>query len=221
MLVSSYITRLNYALRGTDDDAPEEGSDEWTYWVDTLNLKKDELYQELWDSMFTVRSLGLVSASAAPTFNIPADFVAPSDHVYIVKTDGTRAEYTIVKPKERKLHTREVYIAGMNPQVLYVTTEIESTESIIGGTLYLPGYYKPADVDANSDIVPLIDPNWGVYAAAAEIAGNDITYEDKEANLNAKATNLYNLLKKNHTRGTYANPRTSAYNVPVIGMRSK
>jgi hypothetical protein len=44
MTLSEAISRINYALRGTDDDAPAASSDEFNYWLSLLNRKKDELY---------------------------------------------------------------------------------------------------------------------------------------------------------------------------------
>lgn len=46
MTLSECMSRINYALRGTDDDSPETTSDEYTYWLSLINRKKDELYQD-------------------------------------------------------------------------------------------------------------------------------------------------------------------------------
>lgn len=46
MTLSEAITRVNYALRGTDDDAPTSG-DDFNHWVSILNRKKDELYYDV------------------------------------------------------------------------------------------------------------------------------------------------------------------------------
>lgn len=219
MLVSEFITRLNYALRGIDDDAPMFDSDEANYWLDTLNRKKNELYEDvtqLWRNTFEVRSLGVVTTSLAPAYDIDEDFLGASDLVYVITTDDQRREYTIVQPQERQLYWREAYIAGMNPQKLYFTNAIAADESIIGGELFLPGYYMPADVTEEDDTLPFLDPNWAVMAVAAEIAGNDIVYEDKEANLTSKANNLYRLMVKKNKRGTYRNPRTASIAVDRI-----
>lgn len=45
--LSEAITRINYALRATDDSAPTASTDEYDYWVETLNRKKDELYEDV------------------------------------------------------------------------------------------------------------------------------------------------------------------------------
>lgn len=47
MKFSTWITRVNYALRGIDDDAPAVGTEEANYWGDTLNRIKDTLYRDL------------------------------------------------------------------------------------------------------------------------------------------------------------------------------
>jgi hypothetical protein len=46
MILSEAITRINYALRGTDDDSPTFGQDESNYWLSLINRKKDELYYD-------------------------------------------------------------------------------------------------------------------------------------------------------------------------------
>lgn len=219
MLVSEYITRLNYALRGIDDDAPISGSDEWNYWLSVLNRKKDELYEDVtkqWSVTYEARGLGTIAASAAPSFDLDDDFLAPSDSIYIVTNEGVRRDYVLIKPQEKNPHRQEAFIAGQEPQVIYFTKEILAGADIIGGTLYLPAYFMPDDFTDENDTVLLPDPNWGVLAAAAEIAGNDIVYEDKEANLTAKANNLYDLMVKKNRRGTFLNPRKAQTNVQRI-----
>jgi hypothetical protein len=59
MTLSEAITRINYALRGTDDDPPTSG-DEFDYWVSLLNRKKDELYED------TSRQWSFIYSALAP-----------------------------------------------------------------------------------------------------------------------------------------------------------
>lgn len=220
MLVSAFISRVNFVLRGTDDDAPSEGNDEWVYWVDTLNRKKDELFYDVaksWSSAYAETAVGTtVTASTAPSYNLSATFLQPSSSLYIIDLNGKRHDVKIVQPFEATTSTRTAYITGMNPQVLKFSDEIKATEEIVGGTIYVPGYYLPADVTANSGTVPLPDPNWGVLAVAAEIAFNDITYEDKAPDIQGKANALFSMMVARNRRGTYKNPRKSAYSVRRI-----
>lgn len=218
MTVGDWLVAVNDAFRGTDEDAPDIGSADADLWIRTLNRKKNELYNNtkvLFDETWSVESVGLVTADATPSFNLDTDFIAPSDYVYVLDTDGNKHYYDIVKPRQRPTSGRQFYIAGMNPKVLYGSNEIEATESIVGGTLYVPGYYMPADVplDDEDALIPLPDPYWGVMSVAAEVAGNDITYEDKEGNLNAKANALYSQMIRNNRRGTYGKGKVSPTNM--------
>lgn len=209
---------MNYALRGTDDDAPNSGTAEWNYWISLLNIKKNEIFQDPrnWSHIYEVRSIGTISASTAPSFDLDDDFISPSDSVYVVDTSSNRHDFTLIKPEERSTLTQNVFIAGMNPQVLYFANQITATQTIVSGTLYMPGYWMPSDITANTQTVPLPDPNWGVFAVASEIAFSDITYEDKAETLNAKANNLYMLMTKKNRKGTHKNPRTTPYLVRRI-----
>lgn len=218
MTVGDWLVAVNDALRGTDEDSPTIGSDEANYWIRLLNRKKNELYTNvkvLFDETWAVQSADSVTASATPSYNLDTDFIAASDYVYITDTDGNKHYYDIVKPRQRPTTGRQFYVAGMNPKVLYCSNEIEATEDIVGGTLYVPGYYMPADVatDDEDALIPLPDPYWGVLSVAAEIAGNDITYEDKEGNLNAKANALYTQMVRNNRRGTYGKGKVAPTNM--------
>ncbi len=54
-------------------------------------------------------------------------------------------------------------------------------------------------------------------AVASEIAFNDITYEDKASDLNAKANALYRQMVSDERKGTYNNPIQTPVNVYRIG----
>jgi hypothetical protein len=207
---------VNYALRGIDDDTPTIGSEEATQWLQTLNRKKNELFENvnvLFDATWEVKSLGAISATATPTFNCDTTLIAPSDEVYAIDSNSKRVYYDIIKPRERPRNGRAFYLSGMNPQVLTCTNEIQSDEDIVGGTLYLPGYYMPADVDTadEDDVIPLPDPFWGVMATASDIAFSDITYEDKQEILQTQANNLYGQMVRKNRRGTYGNPKKTPH----------
>ena len=115
--------------------------------------------------------------------------------------------FDFISPQERSTLNQNIFISELNPKSLTFTSEIESTNSIVGGELVLPAYYLPVELDAATDEIPLPDPNWGVTAVAADLAFADITYEDRASTLNDKANYLDNLMVKNNRRGTYKNPR--------------
>lgn len=217
MTVADFLTHVSYALRGTDDDSPTLGTDEANYWVATLNRLKNSLYQDskvLWDATWSEESLGSITATTTPTFNCDTTLIAPSDWVRALDANSKSVYYKIIKPRQRPINGRAFYLSGMNPQVLSCTDEIKSTEDIVTGTLYLPGYYMPADVNAadGAAVLPLTDPYWGVIATAAEVAFGDIIYEDKAEGLQARANDLQRKMIRANRRGTYNDPKISPTN---------
>jgi hypothetical protein len=285
MLVSEFLTKVNYSLRGLDDDSPAFADDEATYWLDILSRKINELYQDItkrWNGSFkqtapiepgTVTTAGttaltgsgtyftdyqvgdkitvsgetertiativsdtsltvtlafsntasaktftrkIIVQSGVETYNLHRQFLGLSDSVYVLDSLGNKHYYTAVEAPERSPYVRNVYTSDLDPETITFTTDIVSTEAIVGGELVIPGYYLPNEITAETDLIPLPDPEWGVAAVAAEIAFNDITYEDRAEALNSKANMLYNLMVKKNRRGTYKNPRTTPYNIKRI-----
>ena len=105
--------------------------------------------------------------------------------------------------------------------MLYCTTEIKTGENIVGGTLYLPGYYLPDDLTTGADELLVPNPDWLVMATASEIAFNDIVYEDKSADINAKANALYQAMVANNRRAVFNQPITTTYNGYRISQNHK
>ena len=219
MLVSEFILEINDTLRSIEDDAPISGSEEYDYWLRTAVRLRRNLYRDVtktWASTWQVLELGTVSASTAPSFDIDEEFLGASDSCYIITTDGQRHDYKIVKPKERNVNRQEVYIAGADPQSLFFSQPILADTNIVGGSLYLPGYFMPDPFVRDTDTVVVDDPDWLIVATAAKIAAGDLTYEDRTADLNAEANSLWLQMLKNNRRGTYNNPRKTPYNVHRI-----
>ncbi len=226
MDVTAAISSINYALRGTDEDAPSEGTDEWNYWLFFLNLKKNELYRDTeknWPESHTTQSIGTVAAATSPSLEIPSNFLAPSGDgdgvgAYVVAS-GQRIDLDLVKPEEKRQDKRRVYIDGVNPRVLRFCDELTADDAIVGGTLYLPGYYLPADFENAGDTLTFPDNNWAVVSTAAEIAFNDVTYEDKAEGLNARANNLYRMMVSNSLSSYAGKSRKLRTNV-ISGARA-
>jgi len=219
MTVAEALVDINYVLRGIDDDAPTFGTEEASQWVAAINRVKRRLFRNskvLFDETWEVKSLGAITVSATPSYNTDATLIAASDEVYAVDTNSNKVYYQMTNPRRRTKTGRQFYLAGMNPKVLYCSNAIVATEDIVGGTLHLPGYYMPADVTLSTDTIPLPDADWGVMAVAAEIAFNDITYEDKSADLNAKANELYMQMVRTNRRNTYNTPKAIPTNVNRI-----
>ena len=295
MTLAEFYTRTSYALRGTDEDSPEHGSEEATMWLSILNRKKDELYENVaqnWSNTFketapnepgtvatvattaltgtstfftdyavgdkitvsgeTVRTIATITSDTALTvsvafsntassktftraiiiddiftsYSLHRSFLALSGDdvsngtagtgVYVLKTDGNNSYLPVVSPERRDPSFRSVFIGSLNPQKVYFSDTIASTEDIVGGTLYYPGYFMPDDVSAATDLLPFLDPNWAVMAVASEIAFNDITYEDKSGDLNAKANALFMQMSRKNKGLVFNTPRPVPYNIKRI-----
>ena len=157
-----------------------------------------------------------IVATAVQSYSVHRNLLNPSDSVVVTPTSGNDVEFVIGKPAERARFLHEVYMYGRNPQTLTFYDTIASTDNIVGGTLKVPGYYVPADLSADTDVIPVDDPYWLVYAVASELAFNDLTYESKANDLNTKANNLYQQMVNANRRGTNNNPRIARTNVNRI-----
>jgi len=219
MTTTEFIQNVNDSLRALDDDVPTTGTDEWNYWLRVAHRLKNKMYRDtkhVWTSSYAVAELGSVSASSEPAFELEDEYLASANYAYVLDGDGHRTDFRIIKPEEKNFHHQEVFIAGQDPQTLYFSNEITTGQGIIGGTLYLPGYFMPDDFYGDNDTIPVDDAYWLVMATAAEIAFNDLTYEDKFADLNAKANELWTQMVSNNRRGTYDNSRITPTNVRRI-----
>ena len=221
MLVPEFITLVNDALRGTDDDAPNANTDDWSYWLRTANRLRRNLYNDtksLWPATYTKVNVGTITVDADLEFTLNSKFLAAANQPYIITLDGQRVNLTLLKPEEAAGNylERTVFITGAQPQKLTFSKEIVTGENIVGGTLYLPGYFMPDDMTDDGDTVVVDDPDWLVVATAAKIAFNDITYEDKSSDLVAEANSLYTQMTSNRRKGVYGYARTTPTNVRRI-----
>lgn len=284
MTFSEALTRISYALRGTDDDAPTFGDDESNHWLSILNRKKDELYYDVgkqWSFIHkasapyepgtvattgtttltgtstyftdyrvgdqitvsgeTVRTIASIASDTslavtvafsntassktftrtiiidedAESYSVHRNLLGVSDKVYVQEGDD-KHYLDLVHPQEISRESQQVYLSGGNPEVLTFTVDIESTDTMVGGSLVIPGYYLPADLTATTDLLPVPDPNWLVMATAAEIAFVDITYEDRAEALNSRANSLWQAMVARNRRGVYGEPRKTPYSVKRI-----
>lgn len=285
MLVSEAISIANYALRGTDDDAPSVGDQgEGDYWLSLLNRKKDELYYDVgkqWSFIYrdaapeepgTVATAGTTTltgtgtyftdykvgdkitvagetertiativsdtsltvtvaflntasgktftrdtiiATGVQTYNLHRNLLGVSDRVYVQTSEG-KVFLNQVHPQEINRVEQQVYISGGNPESLTFTIDIEATDSLVGGSLIVPGYYLPGDMIAETDVLPVPDPNWLAMALASEVAFADVVYEDRAEALNARTNALWSAMVARNRRGSFGQPRIMRYSVKRI-----
>lgn len=121
-------------------------------------------------------------------YSVHRNFYVPSDTV-TVTTSTQDVTYGYIKPEARI--TGDVYISGRFPKKLTFYNDIIATSQIVGGTLKVPGYYIPDDMVLSTDLVPVDDPTWLIYAVASELARNDPAKDSDFANLAGMANEIY------------------------------
>lgn len=227
MTTNDFLQEVNDAIRGLDDVAPILGSDEANYWIRVASRIKRSLYSTgtlQWSSTYQVLNLGTIAVSAAPVFDLDDGFIGAAESCYAIDLQGSRHDFPIIEPQTQdpsQFSPQSVFVASADPQQLFFSQPITDQDGYIGATLYLPAYIMPDDIDPTNgtNTVVVDDTSWLVAATAAEIAFNDVTYEDKAADLNAKANALYRQMVQNNRRGTPTNPRKSRTQVTRIGQR--
>ena len=223
MIATEFIQELNDKLRGLDDEPPTEGTDEWNYWIRTANRLRRNLYKDTskqWSSTFDILDLGTIAASAAPAFELDDTFLSPATSPYVLKASGYRETIPMQEPQSAATDTLEAYIAGQDPAVLYLSLQILESNSLIGGTLYLPAYVMPDEITEGDQTVIVDDPDWLIVATAAELAFGDLTYEDKAETLATEAAGLKRQMTANNRKPVFGQARRTVYDVPKIrGIR--
>lgn len=167
-------------------------------------------------------TLDTIIITATQSYSAHRNLMSLSDEVCVLDTDEAYHYYKLIHPEERNRLVQEVFLSELRPKLLTFTSAISSTDQIIGGSLKMPGYYRPADIDSTDEDadIPTDDPHWLAMATAAEVSFNDITYEDKYGDLAGKAGNLWRNMYRNDRRGTYSNPRVTPTNVRrITGFR--
>jgi hypothetical protein len=213
VIVLDFFNNVNDAYRGTDDDAPTIGTTDGNEWLRITNrLKNDWALDEKvdWRSLFATRTLSPVVAVGTQSYNLPADFLNAANEVLITSTGGTIVEYALIDPSERRnCDPRSCFITGPKggTQVLTFVDTFNTGDITIGGTISIDGYFKPADLTASTDVIPVDDPNWLIFAVAAELAFNELTYQDKAPDIQAKANVKYTQMVQSNRRGSNRNPR--------------
>lgn len=149
------------------------------------------------------------------SYNLHRTFFMPSDYVLVTKTDGTNIQYPIVPPPRRDQYVQALYISGINPKKVTFAQTIDA--GIDGATLKVPGYYIPAELSAETDLVPVDIPEWLVYITASELARNDAAKEDQVANLVGQANDLYRKMIDNNNGGAFLQGITITNNMPNVG----
>ena len=218
MLVSTLFDEINQNYRGSDDVAPTEGTTDADSWLIVINQKKDQWATdpfESWSSLFVERNLSATVVAGDDTYALDTDFIRVSDRIYVTDTSGNKHHFLVIAPEERDIKDG-VYIVG---HTLYFNGNTPTGTALAGGTITVPGYYLPDDLTAFSDTVPVDDPHWLAKEVAAQLAFNDVSYEDKAPDIQGQANDLYIKMKQANRDSNALSMRTIPTNVQRIRVR--
>lgn len=213
------LNQIYYSYRGKGQSrVPVWGSEKANTAIAIANRKQKEWARDpyhRWGSLFEVRSVGTIDTSTFE-YDMDTDLIDNSDYIFINRVDGSRSEYPVVMPEKRELYPQGFYLSGRNPKKLnWCGTTIDT--ALDNGTIKLAGYYLPTDIALVDDYVSVDDPNWLVYATAAELARNDPAKDDEYGNLQGMANDLYTKMIVADSFTGYLQPNAIEYNMPPIG----
>lgn len=231
MVVTEFLTQVNYAYRGTDDDAPQPTDDDGKQWLAMYNRKKHRMYADKtknWESAYDDKVVGtivtganIVSLDSANVNGDLSNFITAARKVYVIDSAGQYHYYSVVKVTEIDQRKQQVYFYSRNPVKMAFTKAVLTGDAIIGGAIHVPGYWEPANIDPSAagvenQIIAIDDPYWAVIDVAATLAQNDTTYEDKFPDLKAESNDLWKTMVKSNRRrphGETQRSKTVAYRI--------
>lgn len=213
---------------------PASGTSKYLQMVMTANDLKNIWATDAkvhWDSLFSQNNnIGTV-ASPTLSYNLPASVFYLSDYVYVLLNDGSgnTQRFKVVHPESRNDDANGIGINGADfgdptcyltgsykggsgqMAINFVTPWSQMSAALIGGTIQAGTYVLPADMVNNSDIVPVNNPEWLVYALAAELARNDPAKEDQFETLNGIANDIYKKMVLDNQGNSFQQPNGPAY----------
>ena len=191
MILSQLVTEAYLAYRGKTSSVPASGTEKYTRILTIANRKQREWAQDSnvdWLSRYEIRSAGTLS-SGTQTYDIDSDVMRLSYFVILTNLSAVKSYVSILKPQQITRFTTGAYVAGFNPQQLTFITTI--TSAYTGFGLSYPCFTMPTDLSVATSVVAVDDPQWLVYAVAAELARNDYAKEEQYTNLIGQANDLY------------------------------
>lgn len=186
LVSDSYLT-----YRGKLSTVPVAGSEKYNRIVAIANRKQREWAQDSnieWPSRYNQFAVGAV-VPGTQVYTLDPSIIRPSDYVELYNPTTTQKQYVgLIMPAQISRYLKGAYISG-NPSVLTFIQTLDS--SYTGYNIILPCYTMVTDLVNPTDTVAVDNPQWLVYAVAAELARNDYAKEEQFGNLSGMANDLY------------------------------
>lgn len=188
----------------------------------------------LWNSLFAVRTYGPITSTTDQTHDLDSDVFYLSDSVQINRTNGDTANFTVVHPNRRNDSDNQVGMTGADygfPYVYLSGTAAATGSNLVlnfqdaldtldvGGTIEVGTYTLPSFLQNATDVIPVDNPMWLVWAVAAELARNDPAKQDQVPNLVGMANQVYAKMITANEGNSFEQPNNpGVYNMNNPGM---
>lgn len=206
MTLTQLVSDSYLAYRGKLSSVPAAGSEKYNRIVAIANRKQREWAQDSnvdWLSRYETRVLGTLAAGTQ-TYDLDDDIIRPSDYVILKSTTNQTTYVPLIRPQQQSRYTRGAYVAGPGAGQLTFIQTIDSSYS--GMSINLPCFTLPVDMSNATDVVAVEDPQWLVYAVAAELARNDYAKEEQYPNLIGQANDIYANMVADSQANSYLQP---------------
>ena len=206
MILTQLVSDSYLAYRGKLSSVPTSGSEKYNRIVAIANRKQREWAQDSnidWPSRYEIRTLGLLVANTQ-TYDLDNDILRASDYVQLLVPNSVKVYVGIVKAQQASRYLKGAYITGFNPKQLTFIQTIDTSMS--GTTIKFPCFTMPTDMTLGTSLVAVDDPQWLVYAVAAELARNDYAKEEQYPNLIGQANDLYTKMLDDAQNNSFSQP---------------
>lgn len=215
MLVSELIEAAHVAYKG-NLRVPAEGTTKYSVYLSIANRKQREWANDPtvdWASLYSDESVGTVSGSSRE-YDLPIEVVRPSDFIYL-EIDGVMHPYNVVPPREidRTSRRQAVSVIGKTLRFSY-----DIADNLNGANIIVPAFYMPDALEDPTDEVAVDNPDWLVYALAAELARNDYSKDDQYPNLAGMANDLYEKMRLANEEVSYLQSSTVPIVTEIMGV---
>lgn len=221
-LSNGLMQQAHIAYKG-NNRVPAVGDDKYERYLAIANRlirmwAKDPVVK--WSSLWTEIDLDTVITIDVQAYDFETSVMRVSDNVYL--TDGAGGakvdEYHVYKPQERDIHGSKVcYVTGVAPLRLNFNDDIDADFPHLGKTIQVAVYNTPDALEDETDAIPVDNPDWLVYALAAELARNDPAKEDQFPNLIGLANEEYRRMVDGNILSPYDQTRAAEPRMPAMG----
>lgn len=214
MTLADLVSDSYLAYRGKLANVPAAGTEKYNRIVRIANRKQREWALDAnvdWPSLYDYRQLGTVS-TGVQEYDLDDDVIRVSDYVTLTDSSNNNKRIEVIKPQTITEYVAGCYVHGTNPKQLTFLTPI--TAALSGRSLYVPCFAMPPDLVNPTDVVTADNPEWLIYAIAAELARNDYSKVDQFGNLNGIAMNLYSQMVTEAESSSFLQPNGVTNNMP-------